>query len=99
MREEVAEEVRQTEFAPVVVIPEQRPAPVPVVERHEVQPVALEPQSAPAWKMDPVTLPSDLVMIETQSKAPSIDEEPEAPRPVRTPRPRYQQCPRSRCSK
>jgi len=40
--------------------------------------------------MDPVVLPSDLVMIETRSKAPSPFQEPEESRTARTPRPRYQ---------
>jgi len=48
------------------------------------------PQAAAAWKMEPVALPSDLVMIETQSRAQVIEEEPVTPRPARTPRPRYQ---------
>ena len=90
VRENAAEETKRTEFAPAAVIPEQRPAPEPVIERPVMQPVAPKPQAAPAWKMDPVALPSDLVMIETQSKAASIDQESEAPRPVRTSRPRYQ---------
>jgi len=90
LREVVAEEVRQTEFAPAAAIHEPRPAPEPIVERQEMPPAAPKPQAAPAWKMEPIALPSDLVMIETQSKAPSIDPEPEAPRAARTPRPRYQ---------
>ena len=90
VREIVVEEVKRTEFAPVVLIPEQRPAPEPEIERSKVQPVAPKPQAAPAWKMDPVALPSELVMIETQSKASSIDQEPDAPGPARTARPRYQ---------
>jgi ribonuclease E len=90
VREDAVEEVKRTEFAPATVIPEQRPAPEPVIERPEMQPVASKPQAAPAWKMEPVALPSDLVMIETQSKGSSISQEPEAPSPARTPRPRHQ---------
>jgi hypothetical protein len=37
--------------------------------------------------MEPVSLPSDLVMIETQSKAAPVYQESEEPRPARTPRP------------
>jgi hypothetical protein len=40
--------------------------------------------------MDPVALPSDLVMIESRSRGPSTYQEPETPRPARAPRPRYQ---------
>ncbi len=76
--------------APVMV--EQRPAPKPMVESPPAPAAAAEPQaaSAPARKMEPVALPSDLVMIETQSKTAPVYQEPEAPRPVRTSRPRYQ---------
>jgi ribonuclease E len=90
LREVVAEEVRQAEFAPAATIPEPRPSPEPVVERQEM-PAAPKPEAVPAWKMESVALPPDLVMIETLSK-PSLvkpEPEPEAPRPPRTPRPRY----------
>ena len=90
VRENAVDEVKHTEFSSAAVIPEQRPAPEPMVEKAQMQTVAPKPQAAPAWKMDPVALPSDLVMIETQSKGPSISQEPEAPRPARTPRPRNQ---------
>ena len=90
VREHAVEEISRTEFAPAAMIPEQQPAPEPVIEKPQVQPVAPQPQAAPAWKMDPVALPSDLVMIETQSKGPSTHQEPDAPRLARTPRPRYQ---------
>jgi len=50
-------------------------------------------QSAPAWKMEPVTLPADMVMIETRAKAPAFEPEPEQPRRARTPRPRNQPLP------
>jgi len=72
------------------MIPEQQPAPEPVIEKPQEQPVTPKPQAAPAWKMEPVALPSDLVMIETQAKRPSTYQEAEAPHPARTPRPRYQ---------
>jgi hypothetical protein len=90
VRENIVEEVRRTEFAPLAAVAEQLPAPEPVIEKPQVQSVIPRPQAAPAWKMEPVALPSDLVMIETQAKAPANYQEPEAPRPVRTPRPRYQ---------
>ncbi|MBI3529641.1 MAG: Rne/Rng family ribonuclease [Betaproteobacteria bacterium] len=89
MREHAVEEITRTEFAPVAT-PEQRATPEPVIEKPEIQPVAPQPQTAPAWKMDPVALPPDLVMIETRSKGPSIYQAPETPRPARTPRPRDQ---------
>ena len=88
--EHAVEEISRTEFAPAAMIPEQSATPVPVIEKPEVQPIAPQSQAAPAWKMDPVALPSDLVMIETQSKGPPNYQEPDAPRPARTPRPRYQ---------
>jgi len=77
-REEIREQTITAELAPVVVIPEQRPSPEPTVA----------PQQAPGWKMEPVTLPPELVMIETQHTASSFNEEPEMPRRARTPRPR-----------
>jgi hypothetical protein len=40
--------------------------------------------------MDPVSLPSDMQMVETTSKPSAPAYEEEAPRPVRTPRPRPQ---------
>jgi ribonuclease E len=90
VRENAIEEISRTEFAPAAMIPEQQPGPEPMIEKPEEQPVTQKPQAAPAWKMEPVALPSDLVMIETQSKRPSTYQETEAPRPARTPRPRYQ---------
>jgi hypothetical protein len=89
-QENTVEEIKRTEFVPAATMPEHRPAPETVIERPEVQPVAPKPQPAPAWKMEPVALPSDLVMIETQAKDSSSYHESEAPRPARTPRPRYQ---------
>jgi len=79
-REAITESAMTAEYTPVVVIPEQRPLPEPAVNA----------QSASGWKMDPVTLPSELIMIETQHKASSANEEPEMPRRTRTPRPRMQ---------
>ena len=79
------------EYAPAAVIHESRPAPEPVIERPAMQFVAPAPQAAPAWKMEPVALPSDMVMIETQSKPASNYQEQDVPRPARTPRPRHQQ--------
>lgn len=64
-----------------MVAPEAVPTPKPSVER----------PAQPAWKMEPVALPSDMVMIETQSKGPATAYEDQAPRPVRTPRARPQQ--------
>jgi hypothetical protein len=40
--------------------------------------------------MEDVSLPSDMVMIETQSKPATTPYQEEAPRPARTPRPRPQ---------
>jgi hypothetical protein len=40
--------------------------------------------------MEPIALPSDLVMIETQTKTATTAYEDEAPRPARVPRPRPQ---------
>ena len=51
----------------------------------------VERPAQPAWKMEPIVLPSDLVMIETQTKAPAKAYEDEAPRPARAPRPRQHQ--------
>ena len=90
MQENTVGEVRLPEFAPAPVAREQRPSQEPMIERQEAPPVAPKPQAAPAWKMEPVILPSDLVMIETQSKVPLTYQEPELPRPVRTPRSRSQ---------
>jgi hypothetical protein len=89
VREHVAEEITRTEFAPAAP-PEQRTAPEPVMQEPEVQPVTPQSQPAPARRMDPVALPSDLVMIESRSRGPSTYQEPETPRPARSPRPRYQ---------
>jgi len=89
VREPAAEETTRVEFVPAAAMPEQRPAPESAIEKPEIQTVVSRPQAAPTWKMEPVSLPPELVMIETQSKTPSIDQEPEAPRPARTPRPRY----------
>ena len=53
VREHAVEEISRTEFAPAAMIPEQQPAPEPVIEKPEEQPVTPKPQAAPAWKMDP----------------------------------------------
>jgi ribonuclease E len=51
---------------------------------------SVEPPRA-SWKMEPVALPPDMVMIETQTgKIAPVDTEPEPARPARMPRPRYQ---------
>ena len=95
VRENIEEEVARTVFVPGAVIQDQRPAPEPVLERPQAQPVTVPqqpaaPTPAPAWRMEPVALPSDLVMIETQAKPSASFQESEAPRPARTPRPRNQ---------
>jgi hypothetical protein len=90
-RENVIDEIRHAEAAPAAVMPEERLAPEPVIERSQAQSVAPKPQALPAWKMEPVALPSDLVMIETQSRPAPAYQEQDAPRPARTPRPRQQQ--------
>jgi ribonuclease E len=73
---------------PVEAVRSDRPEPVEVREERPA-PVAQAPRAEP-WKMEPVSLPSDMQMIETTSKpsAPAHEEEP--PRPARTPRPRPQ---------
>jgi hypothetical protein len=43
--------------------------------------------------MEPVNLPSDMVMIETQSRSAPAYQEPEEARPVRTPRQRNRPAP------
>jgi hypothetical protein len=90
VREKPIEEVRQPEFVPAAAVPEQRPAPEPVSQTPQAT-AAPAPQPAPAWKMEPVALPSDLVMIETQAKPQTNYQEAEPPRAVRTPRTRSQQ--------
>ena len=89
VREHAVVEIARNDFAPAATA-NQRAVPEPVLAKSEVQPVAPQPQMAPVRKMDPVTVPSDLVMIESRSKGPATYQEPEAPRPARTPRPRYQ---------
>jgi ribonuclease E len=90
VRETIAEEPMPTEFVVAPARPEQQQVLEPVIERSGVKPAEPEPQAASAWKMEPIALPPDLVMIETQSKAISFEAEPEAPRRTRPPRPRYQ---------
>ena len=52
------------------------------------------PATQPAWKMEPVSLPTDLVMIETQSeKIQPIHSEAPAVRPARPPRRRVEHVP------
>ena len=90
VREHFAEEIPRIDSAPAAV-PERPATPEQAITKPEIQPVVSQPQTATAWKMDPVVLPSDLVMIESRSRGPSIYQEPEeAPRPARTPRPRPQ---------
>ena len=91
VRERPIEEVRQPEFVPAATVPEQRSVSEPVIQTPQAAPATPKPEAAPAWKMEPVALPSDLVMIETQAKPQTNYREPEPPRPVRTPRPRPQQ--------
>jgi hypothetical protein len=86
-----AVETRQPEIAAAVIIPERQHTPEPAMEKRDPQPVMAEVRATPAWKMAPVTLPSDLVMIETQRRNPGIpSQEEDVPHAVRTPRPRYQ---------
>jgi hypothetical protein len=82
--------------------PAREPAPVEAAfvsqpEPEEAPPRREEPRAepparpaAPSWKMEDVSLPSDMVMIETQSKPATTPYQEEAPRPARTPRPRPQ---------
>lgn len=71
--------------APAEPVRPAAPEPEPVREIVAAAPVR------PAWKMEPVSLPSDMQMVETASKPAAPVHEEEAPRPVRTPRPRPQQ--------
>ena len=92
-RETYREEPVRAESPPAM---EHRPAPAPVVEsRPDPAPVAESPKPAPApaWRMDPVSLPSDMVMIETQNKAAPAYQESEESRPARTPRQRNRPAP------
>ena len=92
-RESYREEPVRAESPPAV---EHRPDPAPIIGvRPEPVPVA-EPSRAapaPAWRMDPVSLPSDMVMIETQSKSAPAHQESEESRPARTPRQRNRPAP------
>jgi ribonuclease E len=66
---------------------------VPVRETSEPTPATAMPPARPAeaaWRMEPVSLPADMQMVETTSRPSSPAYEEEAPRPVRTPRPRPQ---------
>ena len=83
VREEIVEQSGQTDFTMAS----------PVTDTAIERPVAhtpAAPKPQPGWKMEPVTLPPELVMIETQSKVAAIEPEPDTPRPARTPRPRHQ---------
>ena len=82
---ELARTAAQTEMAFEAV----REEPTPVRE----QPPAPVP-AAPEWKMEPIELPPDLVLVETRpSAAPAVEQEseeqprprPSRPRPVETP--------------
>jgi ribonuclease E len=67
------------------------PMPEPVIEKPQMPAAVPEPRPAAPWKMEPISPPADLVMVETQSdKQASFHQEDEPPRPARTPRPRYQ---------
>ncbi|HKQ23866.1 MAG TPA: Rne/Rng family ribonuclease [Burkholderiales bacterium] len=73
-------------------LPQERYLPEANTDERQPEPVAAAP--APArqpWKMEPIALPPDMVMIETQSDklARMLEEErQDAPRPVRPPRQR-----------
>ncbi|HEX7811606.1 MAG TPA: Rne/Rng family ribonuclease [Burkholderiales bacterium] len=95
----VPEPVAEREPAELEPMGQSRPMPAPGRPAMAERPAAPEPVStpkppvverpaAPAWKMEPVALPSDLVMIETQNKPPATVYDEPAPRPMRTPRPR-----------
>ncbi len=92
VREEVVAETRRTEGATTHAFAAQHSTVEPSMQQREKQPVSAQPPApaAASWKPEPVALPSDLVMIETQSSADSFEPPPEAPRPARAPRPRYQ---------
>ncbi|MEO8187786.1 MAG: ribonuclease E/G, partial [Burkholderiaceae bacterium] len=90
IRDTVVAHAQHAEVAPVPSYVEQRLA-EPVAERHDMKPDHSDAQTPAPWKMEPVALPSELVMIETQSAATaSYEPQPAAPRPARAPRPRYQ---------
>ena len=80
----------------MVIAPERKAEPEPIraepmQAEFKAEPKRSEERPAePAWKMEPIALPSDLVMIETQTKAPAKAYEDEAPRPPRTPRRQHQ---------
>ena len=86
--EAIIEEVFETptrEPAAVESIPEQaQPAQEPPAE---------QPPAKPAWKMEPVQLPPDMVLVETRADpATQPPQEPEEEqRPVRQPRPRTEE--------
>jgi hypothetical protein len=76
---------------PMIVSEERTATPEPMPSEPKAEPQsAAERPAQPAWKMEPIALPSDLVMIETQTKAATTAYEDEAPRPARVPRPRPQ---------
>jgi hypothetical protein len=89
-REDAVTTEAPREPAPVETPFVSQPATEDIPPRRE-EPRAEPPaRSTPSWKMEDVSLPSDMVMIETQSKPATTPYEEEAPRPARTPRPRPQ---------
>ncbi len=83
-------ELPRVESAPSTMNAGHRIEPEPRSMIPEAPPVMQHQPTASPWKMEPISLPSDLVMIETQSKSAPRDPEPENARPVRTSRPRFQ---------
>jgi hypothetical protein len=69
--------------------------PESVIETEREQPLPLRdepaasPPAPPAWKMEPIELPPDLVLVETRAgSAPAVESEPEERSQPRSPRPR-----------
>jgi hypothetical protein len=71
-------------------LPQERYLPEANTDERQPEPVAAAPARQP-WKMEPIALPPDMVMIETQAdKAARMLEEErrDVPRPARSPRQR-----------
>ncbi len=83
-------ELPRAESAASTMIAERRGEPEPQSRVPQAQPVTQRQTTASPWKMEPISLPTDLVMIETQSKSAPSYSEPENARPARTSKPRFQ---------
>ena len=91
--ETLTQERYRPELPPAVAaetLPQERYRPEADTNQREPEPVAAVPARQP-WKMEPIALPPDMVMIETQSdKVARIleEERQDAPRPARPARQR-----------